>query len=155
MKKMTGSGIFIVLMVVGIIVFSNIPSVNPKTRKGVSYIQNAEKSSVEEVETTLKYKREAELTQAIQAGKLDVFTLFDDFAFLGDSRVMGYISYGFLPAERVYANAGDTIYSVDRSLDTLQKLKPTNIYFSYGINDTLSDIGNREGGYDLIFENAT
>ena len=152
MNKIIILCIFILISAMTVSLYGKLPHVDAKTKDGVSYIREAEKGSVEELEVHLKYKREEEVSKAVREGKMDVFSLFDDFAFFGDSRVMGYNVYGFLPPERIYANTGDTIYSVDRWLEILNAQKPSTIYFSYGINDTLSDIGNREGGYDRIFE---
>ena len=60
---------------------------------------------------------------------------FEDYVFLGDSRVVGYDVFGYLPSERVLAEAGDTINSISDNMDTIRELSPKYIFISYGIND--------------------
>ena len=65
----------------------------------------------------------------------DVWDKFKDYVFLGDSRVVGYDVFGFLPSERVLAEAGDTILRISEHMDTLKEMDPDYIFISYGIND--------------------
>lgn len=60
---------------------------------------------------------------------------FDDFVFLGDSRVVGFDVFGLLPSDRILADAGDTINSITDRMDRVRELSPKYIFISYGIND--------------------
>ncbi|MBR2729039.1 MAG: hypothetical protein IKD92_04110 [Lachnospiraceae bacterium] len=64
-----------------------------------------------------------------------VWDAFDDYVFLGDSRVVGFDVYGFLAADRVLAESGDTINAITDRLDTVRSYDPKYVFLSYGIND--------------------
>lgn len=64
-----------------------------------------------------------------------VWSGFQDYVFLGDSRVVGFNVYGFLDSDRILADAGDTILAIDDRIDSMQELSPRYIFISYGIND--------------------
>ncbi|MDO5133784.1 MAG: GDSL-type esterase/lipase family protein, partial [Eubacteriales bacterium] len=64
-----------------------------------------------------------------------VWASFDDYVFLGDSRVVGFSLYGFLPQDRVLAETGDTIAAIRDRLEEIRSLSPKYIFISYGIND--------------------
>lgn len=95
-----------------------------------------------DVDAQLKAIRQAELDarrdgwlHELQTGVISVWSLFDDYALLGDSRTMGFSFYDYMPSERVLADSGATINKVADHLDELKKLSPTSIFLTYGIND--------------------
>ncbi|MDE5757936.1 MAG: hypothetical protein K2H85_04915 [Allobaculum sp.] len=83
-----------------------------------------------------------------------VWTLFKDAVIMGDSRVYGFKSYGFLPENQVLAEAGYTINNITEYLNTIGATQPKVIYLSYGVNDMGLDIGREEGdnGYQTVYE---
>lgn len=70
----------------------------------------------------------------------DVWERLEDAVFLGDSRVEGFDVYGFLPHERILADPGDRIDSIQDRLDEIRSLSPKYIFISYGINDISSGL---------------
>ena len=87
-----------------------------------------------DVDAQLKAIRQAELDarrdewlHELQTGVISVWSLFDDYALLGDSRTMGFSFYDYMPSERVLADSGATINKVEDHLDELKKLSPTSI----------------------------
>lgn len=82
----------------------------------------------------LQEMREERLRQ-LESGEISVWSLFDDYALLGDSRAVGYSFYDLLPDERVFATAGATIDKVPELLPQVAALNPSNIFMIYGIND--------------------
>ena len=123
-----------------------------KTEEGIAYIKKLEAKNTESLEKELHEKRNQELHPIVQKEEIDPFSLFDDFAFLGDSRVMGFSAYQFLPENRILANSGATILSIDTWLDALKELNPSKIYLSYGINDLISNIGGSTKEYAKMYE---
>lgn len=104
---------------------------------GLTYIQKQEKLSTKELALRFSQEKEGNETE-------NVFAKFHDYVFLGDSRVVGYKSYGFLEDSRVLADTGDSVLKIDSYLDTVQKMEPSYVYISYGLND----LGrNYPGGY--------
>ncbi len=90
----------------------------------------------------------------VNEGIGSVWTLFKDAVIMGDSRVYGFKSYGFLPENQVLAEAGYTINNITEYLDTIAATQPKVIYLSYGVNDMGLDIGRDEGdnGYQAVYE---
>ena len=128
MKKFKGNikmktpykGVFLILIVLVCVFFlrSVLPSDN--TLKGQTYIKNLETESITTVKKKVMKKRVALRKQAIEDGKLDVYSLFEDYVFLGDSRVMGYKNYNLLDSTRVMADTGANIQFVDQHLDEIK-----------------------------------
>ena len=80
-----------------------------------------------------------------------VWEQFDKYVFLGDSRVVGYNVFGFLPEERILAESGDTILAISDRMDAIRELKPSYIFISYGINDIGMGIWQTAGEYADAF----
>lgn len=75
------------------------------TSEGVAYIKEQEALKTKKLSKKLTNKRIEEKTTLIKEGKIDVFSMFDDYVLYGDSRVYGFGSYGFLPWNNVFAAA--------------------------------------------------
>ena len=110
--------------------------------EGVAYLELLEAKDPGLVDQVLKERREAELAaqkeellRQLNAGELDVWSLFEDYALLGDSRAVGFSYYGFLEDSRVFAGSGDTIRKVTEHIDALKALNPSYIFLCYSIND--------------------
>lgn len=137
--------------------------------EGAAYIRAQEAMDPEEINETLRAirqteleairaQREAELEamreqqaeqiEAMQAQRLsdmmdgteNVWSMFEDYVFIGDSRVLGFSYYGFLPENRVLAELGATILGVSDKLWQIRQLDPSYIYLSFGANDLVSYI---------------
>lgn len=112
------------------------------TAAGVSYIKSMEAKDPTEVEARLKEERRQELIAKqdeflaqLQSGELSVWTLFEDYLFLGDSRVVGFVHFGFLSDDRVWADSGDSIYNLGYQIDEIVAANPSNLFVSYGLNE--------------------
>ena len=111
-------------------------------KEGVAYLQSLEEKDPAVVDVLLKERRQAELAaqkevllKQLYNGEIDVWSLFEDYVLLGDSRAVGFSYYGCLEADRVFADGGDTIRKVLDHLEELKALNPTYIFLCYGIND--------------------
>ena len=109
---------------------------------GVQWLQEQEAHSPDDVEAELKAIRQAELDAMrdewrakLYSGEISVWSLFEDYAMLGDSRTSGFTYYGYLAPERVFADSGATIKKVIDHLEELVALNPSIIFLTYGIND--------------------
>ena len=139
---------FVLVFSLGIFFIFRKPSVDP----GIEYVQKMEKEKVDTVAKKVHKKRVDELMNAIDEGKLDTFAMFDDYAFFGDSRTMGFSTYGFLPSSTILAGSGHTILNIPDWVETIKKLQPSTIYFSYGVNDMGLKLDSYEGGYKGVYE---
>ncbi len=109
---------------------------------GVAYIKSLEARDPEMVTRILREKRRQELQQTLDSrlreledGTLDVWSQFQDYVLLGDSRGVGYYVFDCLPEERVLAEAGATIRNLQEHIPDIKKLDPASIYCCYGLND--------------------
>lgn len=152
-KKINKKQLYIAVVIVlifslGLFFIFRKPSVTP----GIEYVKKMEKEKVETVAKKLHEKRVDELMDAIDKGRLDTFAMFDDYAFFGDSRTMGFSTYGFLPSSTILAGSGHTILNIPNWIETIKNLQPSTLYFSYGVNDMGLKIDSYEGGYKGVYE---
>lgn len=113
-----------------------------ETAAGVQVLQEMEAKDPDTVVQQLKYLRQQRLLaqreewlRQLDSGEISVWTMFDDFVLLGDSRATGFSYYGFLPESRVIAENGATIYHLEEHIPDIVELNPTNIFLCYGLND--------------------
>lgn len=109
---------------------------------GVAYLQSQEEKGTAEVEAAMKAMRQEELAaqrqqriQALTSGEVNVWSLFEDYVLLGDSRAVGFYYFKCLPQERVLASGGATIRDVATHMDEIKALNPSSVFLCYGLND--------------------
>ncbi len=113
-----------------------------ETNTGVAYIQAMEAKSadtvVAEIKTLHREKLEElkeERLQELEEDPDSVWSMFEDYVILGDSRAVGFWYYCFLPQSRVLAEGGATIRSLEEHITDLVELQPDMIFCCYGLND--------------------
>lgn len=124
------------------------------TSYGVEYIKALEAKSPESVQHTLKLQREERIRsmreqrlQELESGAISVWTLFEDYVLLGDSRAVGFFYYEFLPEDRVLAESGATILYLQEHIPDIEKLNPSSIFLCFGLNDVSIGIWNTPTEY--------
>lgn len=112
--------------------------------QGVSYLQSLEAQDPDTVDNVLKQQRLQHLQEMrdermrqLESGEISVWSLFEDYVLLGDSRAVGFSFYGFLPEERVLAESGATILHLEEHIPDIVALNPSNIFLCYGLNDIM------------------
>lgn len=115
--------------------------------QGVAYLQSLESQDPDTVDNVLKQQRLQQLQalrderlRQLESGEISVWSLFDDYVLLGDSRAVGFSFYGFLPEERVIAESGASISHLEEHIPDIVALNPSNIFLCYGLNDLVSEI---------------
>lgn len=144
-------GIIVIIVILGVIISGVAGSRNktteasgPDLSAGVSYLQSLESKDPSQVEATLKAYRQQEMQimrdehlAKLETGEISVWSLFDDYMLMGDSRVMGFDFYGFLDQDRVLAEKGDTILTLSEHTPEIVAANPSYLFISYGVNDVL------------------
>ncbi len=109
---------------------------------GVAYLQALEARDPNEVDEKIKELHQqrflelrAERLAELEADEDSVWSLFEDYVLLGDSRAVGFYYYGFLPESRVMAESGATILRLEEHIPDLEALRPTYLFLCYGLND--------------------
>ncbi len=109
---------------------------------GIRYLtelENADVSEVDRIREEIRLEkieeRREEVLASLNDDTADVWSLFEDFTIVGDSRVMGFSFYGYLPDDRIMADMGWQITNVPALLPYLEVQHPSDIYFEFGIND--------------------
>ena len=112
------------------------------TTSGVAFLQSLEAKDAQPVVDRLKAIRRQHLIdlrdermRQLESGEISVWTLFEDYVLLGDSRAVGFWFYDFLPENRVLADAGDKISDLEAHIPDIVAMSPANLFFCYGIND--------------------
>ena len=137
-------GIFVALVAVMLALGGNAKksTADAEISKGLAYLQSLEEKDPADVQQVRKAIRQRELDaqrdellDQLTSGKIDPFSLFQDYVVMGDSRAVGFWYRKFLDKGRVLADGGHTIRNIPDQIDTLVTLNPSTIYLCYGLND--------------------
>ncbi len=127
--------------------------------EGIRYLKALESSDMTAIESTLAAQRQAKLDAEreqrmaeLTNGEVDVWSLFNDYVLLGDSRGVGFYYYGFMPESRVIAGGGWTIRDIADHMDSVRALNPTSIFLCFGLNDTSIGYWNTPEEYAAEYE---
>ena len=109
---------------------------------GTAYLNTLNSKDPSRVEEVIKERRAAKMAaekeQRIQdmvSGATSVWSLFEDYAFMGDSRTVGLYTWEFLPRARVIAASGATVRYTLEHLEEVKQLNPSWLILCYGLND--------------------
>ena len=112
---------------------------------GVAYLEALESRDPNEITEIMKLMRQQELEaqkeelmNQLSSGEVSVWSMFEDYALLGDSRSVGFTYYGFLPDSNVWAESGATIRNMEQHIPALVSMAPSYIFLCYGMNDFCS-----------------
>ena len=113
-------------------------------KKGIDYLHSIDsEEELAATEKVIKEQRAAAITQLL-AGEgesedgFDPWGYFSDSVILGDSRSVGFYLFDYLPQERVMAEPGNTIQTIDGYMDAIKSINPSYIFLCYGLNDVTS-----------------
>lgn len=98
-------------------------------------MEEEERLRAEEEERQRKEAERQEYIRQLMSGEIDVWSQFEDFVVLGDSRAVGFYYYDFLDHSRVLADGGNTIRNAQWQMSEIVALNPKQIFLCYGIND--------------------
>lgn len=116
--------------------------VTDPTLEGVAYLRTLEEKDPTTVENTLKELRRQELLEQrearlaeLESGEISIWSLFEDYVLLGDSRAVGFEFYEYLDEDRVMAESGATILKLEEHIPDIVEMNPSYIFLCYGLND--------------------
>lgn len=123
---------------------------------GLEYLKAQETIDLTPISTKVDERNRTDALTRISDpnDSMSMWSLFKNTILMGDSRVYGFMSYGFLPENQVLAAAGYTINNIPEFEETIAAQQPSVIYLSYGVNDMGLNIGSNEGenGYQAVYE---
>ena len=121
---------------------SRMPAPAPETEAAARRLAALEQGDPDEVAQIIRGQQKArmdaqreEMRARLLSGEADPWALMQDYVILGDSRPSGFYYYGFMPRDRVQADAGDTIRVIPDRLEEIAAMQPARVYLSFGIND--------------------
>ena len=136
------AALIVLLAVVLIIVKHAKSGDSAEVQSGITYLESLEAQSASDVEAQIKQinkerlaKSREEIIRKLESGELDVWTQFQDYVLMGDSRAVGYEYWHFLPDDRVIASAGATIREITNNMDAVVAMNPSYVFLCYGLND--------------------
>ena len=119
-----------------------VPEAQAEIQAGLDFLSQLEAQDPAQVEQKRKQIQQQKIQELrderlrqLESGEISVWSLFEDYVLLGDSRAVGFYFYGYLPQERVLAEAGATIRSLKEHIPDIVALNPSNLFFCYGLND--------------------
>lgn len=109
------------------------------TAPGLALLETLEQGDPAAVDAVLRERApqvpELDLDENGEIDAEKVWSAFQDYVLLGDSRGVGFDYYGFLDDLRVMADAGNTILQIEEHMEEIVALQPRYVYICYGIND--------------------
>ena len=130
--------------------------------KGIAFLKERESAKADDAVARIREKKKEnkaaqidDLLKGLEDGSIDVWSLYDDSVILGDSRAEAIVEWGFLPAERVYAQKGASVKYAAEGIDTVSSVYPDNLIFTYGVNDVdgnWSDVSKFIAAYEELVE---
>lgn len=103
------------------------------------------KDAAPEIDYAAKYESTAEINPVAVSAKLDK-VYFENCMFAGDSLIVGLGTYGIIPEDRIAANIGMSVMSINTeplknadgseimAADKINQAKPDNLYILLGLN---------------------
>ena len=157
-RMLTVAGVVLVLLLILLVAGGKKNAVDPlELQAGRNFLEQQEQKNpdiVRQARQALYVRRmeaqKDELLATVESGDLDPFTLFQNYAVLGDSRAVGFSLWGFLDSDRVLADAGNNIRTIPDKYEALKALQPGYVYLCFGINDC--GIGFWETGEEYAAE---
>lgn len=161
---LAGIAVLLVLLVLGIFLLVRMgrddgPQEPAAADSGVTYLQSLEQRDPGQVDQLLKDQRQQEFQQRrderlrqLESGQLSVWSLFEDYVLLGDSRAEGFTFYEYLSEDRCMAEMGAHIDSVETHLDQITALNPSMVFLCFGINDLLMGVWSTAEDYAAAYE---
>ena len=123
-------------------------------KNGAQYISSIEDRDVADISKKenksirqKRAKKAAELLEGLNDGSIDVWTLFNGVAVIGDSRAEAFTGYEYLPETIVFAKKGANLRAATEAIDEVTAAQPGSLVFTYGINDIT---GNWKSSDDFI-----
>lgn len=118
------------------------PQAQSPVEQGIRFLETQAAKDPGEVSAVLAEIRQKQLEaerekkiEELLSGEVNVWSQFEDYVILGDSRAVGYWVFDFLDKSRVLADGGETIANVPDRLEGIKELDPSYIYLCYGLND--------------------
>lgn len=121
---------------------ADVRELSEDEKSGMSYLKRLESQDVLEVERIRSEKRREQIkaerderVARLTDGSTDVWSLFEDYSIMGDSRAVGFYYHDFLPKDRVIADGGWTIRDIEPNIDSVRAVSPDHVYLCFGLND--------------------
>ena len=123
---------------------------NAEIGRSLAYLESLESVGAEGVHAAIRASQQAvirqqleETLQKLDSGETDIWSCFSDAVILGDSRADDFQYNNFLPKSRILADMGAMCTDAEKYLDQTLDLYPSQIYFTYGMNDV-------DGSWDTL-----
>lgn len=161
---LAGIAVLVILLVLGIFLLVRLgrddaPQASATAADGAAYLASLEQRDPGQVDQLLKEQRRQEFQQRreerlrqLESGEVSVWSLFEDYVLLGDSRAEGFDFYGYLSEDRCMAEMGAHIDSTDTHLDQIKAMNPSMVFLCFGINDMLMGVWSTAEDYAAAYE---
>ena len=145
-KLLPGAALALVLIIVLSVILASgggRAKTSAETMAGaVEILRQMEAGDPDAVVRTIRQQQKArlaaerdELKAKLLSGEIDIWSQFQDYVMVGDSRAVGFWYYKYVPHERSLAETSATIRTMEEQIPEIVALHPGKLYISYGVND--------------------
>ena len=132
------------LVLISVIISESVRGAKPKSVEAPEQLVELDQKDPKDVEKAIQTMKveamvkeaEASVDEDLEADESKIWSMFENYAVLGDSRAVGFSYYNFLRDDRVFAAGGNTIRDIPDLIKDLKAIAPATIYLCYGLNDT-------------------
>lgn len=135
---------FAAFLLAGLIVcsFAGCSRYDADTEEALAYIESLEAQDPATVAQILKERahqrlldeREARLRE-LESGEVSVWSLFEDYFIIGDSRAADFVMLSGLDSSRIFGQYGATCNTVPDGLPLAVEKNPAYLFLIFGLND--------------------
>ena len=138
------SAVLCVALLLAVIISEAVGNAKPKQAAVPKQLAALDQKDPKQIQKTIQKMKvealikqaEASLDKELEEGESSIWSLFENYAVLGDSRAVGFSYYDFLRDDRVFAAGGNTIRDIPGTIKDLKAISPATVYLCYGLNDT-------------------
>lgn len=146
------AAIVIIAVVIFVCVFSLIKNKEEKKmiEDGIQYLTELENRDVNTIRQNVKAAKPTIDWDAAVEDESLLWAGFDDAVIVGDSRVIGFYYYEFLPEEQVLAEKNGNIQALSNVTEQLVSMSPERVYITFGVHDIAnwSDVKDCAAAYE-------
>ncbi|MBQ0000302.1 MAG: hypothetical protein KBT01_02020 [Clostridiales bacterium] len=109
--------------------------VSAGVQEGLDYLDLLEAKDPGEAVKAISDLEKRRFRDKLMENPNSVWSAFDDSVIVGDSRVVGFWFWEFLPESRAVSEGGAMVADMPNFIDRIASMDPANVFLAFGLND--------------------